>query len=197
MNNIFVVYLGHGSSIKDFTFNICHLLLHPGSWTTIQKPGVFLFTISSHGANLLYHLITNLLYKSSVAFFYVQHLTARCESIPYPALNEAGRLGESRYAKFITPRFGNKLNQNCSIIQAILVMTLLIGDELKRAALYHTGTSRLKDALLVAVRIEMDLLETYLRYQTCYLVFLYSNGGRGASLPTVCLRHRITVPVKL
>ncbi len=190
--NIIVVLLGHGSSRKDFTFNICHLLLYPGAWTTIQKPGVFLFTISSHGANLYSYFHLQLyLHKSSVAFFYVQHLTARCESIPYPALNGAGRLGESRYAKFITPKFGNKLKQNCSIIQVIWVMTLPIGDELKRAALYYTGTSRLKDALSVAGKIETDLLRNLFKTSNLplFFCFLYPNGGRGASLPTVFLRH--------
>jgi len=192
--NIIVVLLGHGSINKDFKFRCRKDNNYPGDDATIRYPRVFLFTISSHGEEFFEFWFCRLLSKSSVAFFYVQHLTARCESIPYPVLNGAGRLGESRYAKFITPIFGNKLKQNCSIIQVIWVMTLLIGDELKRAALYYTGTSRLKDALSVAVRIETDLSRDLFKTSNLplFFCFLYPNGGRGASLPTVFLRHRIT-----
>jgi len=72
--NIIVVLLGYGSSSKDFTFNICHLLLHPGAWTTIQKPRVFLYTISSHGASLLNSSCYFDFCKSSVAFFIIKTL---------------------------------------------------------------------------------------------------------------------------
>ena len=98
-------------------------------------------------------------------FFYGQELTARCFGTPYPALNGAGRLDESRYAKTVTSRFGNRLNENSSMIMAVLVMTLPQGDEVKQAYFILDGNFKIKDRPLSSI-----------------------FGGRGASLPTVCLR---------
>jgi len=132
--------------INKELFYISNIL---GAGTSIRSLQVFLS--SSHGANL-FRIVTVfdprfiLLYKSSVAFYW-QHLTARCASIPYPALNGAGRQGESRYAKSITPIFSNKFKQNSSYNQVILVMTLPIGGEVKWLVIQY-GYFKLKDSCL-------------------------------------------------
>lgn len=67
--NIIVVPLGHGSTEQDFKFRCRTDNNYPGDGATTRYPGVFLFTISSHGANLFSKCVTVLLHKSSVAFF--------------------------------------------------------------------------------------------------------------------------------
>jgi len=66
--NIIVVPLGHGSTEQDFKFRCRTDNNYPGDGATTRYPGVFLFTIYSHGANL-YGNYTWFYYKSSVAFF--------------------------------------------------------------------------------------------------------------------------------
>jgi len=76
------------------------------------------------------------------AFF--MPVSGRVHSTPPPALNESGRLGESRYAKTTTPTSSNRSNKNSSYNQVILVMTLPIGGEVKRLVIQY-GYFKLKD----------------------------------------------------
>lgn len=72
--------------------------------------------------------------------------SGRVHCTPLPALNGSGRLGESRYAKSITPTSSNRSNKNSSNNQVILVMTLPIGGEVKRRDIQY-GYFKLKDNL--------------------------------------------------
>jgi len=140
----------YGSINKEFQCRCQVDDNYPGDDASISNPGVFLS--SSHGANHRINTFDGLSLKSSVAFYW-QHLTARCYGIPYPGLNGAGRQGESRYAKSITPIFSNKFKQNSSYNKVILVMTLPIGGEVKWLVIQY-GYFKLKDnwaSLLVGV----------------------------------------------
>lgn len=82
--------------------------------------------------------------------FFNARISGRVQSTPPPALNGAGRQGESRYAKSITPRPGNGTNKNSSYNKVILVMTLPIGGEVKWLVIQY-GYFKLKDSLAPSI----------------------------------------------
>lgn len=82
--------------------------------------------------------------KTTLGFF-MPGTSGRVPSTPPPGLDGAGRQGESRYAKSITPWISNNSNQNSSYNKVILVMTLPIGDEVKRLFIQY-GHFKLKDS---------------------------------------------------
>jgi len=65
--NIIVIHLGHASNYKELFYILEYHTL--GDVRSIRNSRGFLFTISSHGANLDNSFMEILLHKSSVAFF--------------------------------------------------------------------------------------------------------------------------------